>query len=263
MKKRITITAGLLTYEVQHPVKARHECSQLRAPKTLPSCTAQVFMNNKYSYQKLELMLAANIRPGDIVGVLTYSDDKIPGTRKDAANDYRYFCSKLRRCYGEDGLELPRLLYCIEQSHDDSIHDGKRWHIHFAMRSTGKDYDKIRACWTKGIVLLAKFNLNPKVWIDELGLHERVECSDKRGYEPLARYMCKEPREKLGLRTWSYSRNCVKPETDVQYIEDDRRLQLPEHCDLINSANETANDYEMIKFLRPVLKEDRAPKPVR
>ena len=45
-----------------------------RASKRKLSSEAQKRMNAKYSYQKLELMLAANFLPGDLVVSLTYDD---------------------------------------------------------------------------------------------------------------------------------------------------------------------------------------------
>lgn len=250
MKELVTIytenqTTALLRYK-RPPI----ECSSIRAPRRAESCPAQIFMNTKRSWMKLENMLAANIRPGDIIGVLTYNDERLPGCRRDTQQDLNYFGRKFRSSCRAAGLDIPPTLWSMEQSHGDHVHDGRRWHIHIAMRSSGHDYDRIRACWSNGLVLLTRFSFNPDEWTKELGITTKILSATSSGYEPLARYMCKEAPEKLGQRTWSYSRSCRKPEVDRVAVDDDARLLLPAGCILVNSQHDSSGS-EFIKYVIP------------
>ena len=65
MKK--ILTAGALVKEVIYTRAAGREPAKVRAAKRKASTEAQQLMNAKYSWQKLELMLAANFVPGDLV----------------------------------------------------------------------------------------------------------------------------------------------------------------------------------------------------
>lgn len=70
MKK--VIVAGPLVKEVIYPIGSSHDSPRARGGKRRLSCETQQRMNAIYSWQKLELMLAANYLPGDLVIVLTY-----------------------------------------------------------------------------------------------------------------------------------------------------------------------------------------------
>ena len=41
-----------------------------------------------------------------------------------------------------------------------------------------------------------------------------LRVDKKKNYETLARYMAKEERDKVGQRSWSYTRNAKKPEVE-------------------------------------------------
>ena len=250
MKELVTISTenqitALLRYK-RTPVAS----SAVRAPRRLESCPAQVFMNMKYSWMKLENMLAANIRQGDIIGVLTYEDEQLPGCRRDVQSDFGYFSRKLRALYRARGLAVPPLIWSMEQSHGDNVHQGRRWHIHFALRAQGEDFDKIRQCWSKGLVLLTHFDYDADKWTKALNITSKILSTSGRGYEPLARYMCKEAPERLGQRTWSYSRSCRKPEIDRVMVDDDMRLEIPEGRILIN-AQSNSGHFEHLKYIVP------------
>lgn len=253
MKELVTIstenqTTVLLRYKRQ-PV----DCSSVRAPRRAESCPAQVFINAKYSWQKLEQLLAANIRPGDILGVLTYDDEHLPGCRRDVQQDFSYFSRKLRGLYRSNELLDPPLIWCMEQSHGDNVHEGRRWHTHFAIRAQGSDFERIRRCWSKGLVLLAHFDYDCDKWTAELGIKTKILSTTGRGYEPLARYMCKEAQERIGQRTWSYSRSCRKPEIDRVMVEDGHRLLLPDGCLLIKSQSDSSGT-EYLKYVVPTVR---------
>lgn len=248
MNELITVLTENQTIQILRKRRQLRPTDPTRAPKRLESCPAQVFMNVKYSYQKLENMLAANIRPGDIVGVLTYDDEHLPGSRRDVQQDFSYFTRKFRKLRLQSNADPPRYLWSIERSHEDGVHRGRRWHIHFALRSSGNDYDDLHKCWTKGVVLLARFSVNPSDWTRDLGIKSKILSKSDRGYEPLARYMCKEQQDQLGQRTWSYSRSCLKPDIDRVDVESDIQLYLPDGCELVSRMVD-ASQYDMIKYI--------------
>lgn len=228
-----TITAGGLVYVLKHPEKRR--AAGTRAPKSSLSRAEQVFLNLRLSWQKLELLLAANIRPGDWVGVMTYDDAHLPGRREDVMSDLSVFKRRLKKLLSEAGVEEPALITNIEQSHSDTVNDGARWHVHFAIASSDS---RVRAAickaWRKGIVLISPFKLDPKT-----------------GYEALARYMCKERPEKVGQHTWFRTWRCRKPEVDVQVVPAGEPLTVPPGCrQLARADNESsAGSVSRLKYL--------------
>ena len=77
-RTRKIITAGLLVVEAIYPRVEAKDGSRARAAKHKASSEAQKRMNAIYSWQKLELMLAANMRPGDLWLTVTYDDAHLP-----------------------------------------------------------------------------------------------------------------------------------------------------------------------------------------
>lgn len=253
MKKLISYDAGPLHKEIMWRNRARYETDSVRARKSTPSCAAQIFANQKLKYNKLELMLAANIRPGDIVGVLTYNDNRLPGCRRDIINDLAYFRRKLTAAHSAQGKEL-RMIWCIEGTHEDGVHFGPRYHIHFVMPRIEGDEELIKSSWFKGIVLLTRFQIDARRWarglhIKEKNLHPQADGS-LLGYEPLARYMCKEGTEENSVRTWSYTmKTCFKPVFDRRDVPDDYRIRAPQSCITLSNAHESSTGYEAIKYI--------------
>lgn len=248
MTELITVYTENQTIKLLRHKRSHSDNSPTRAPKRNESCPAQLFMNAKHSYQRLENMLAANVRPGDLIGVLTYNDEYLPGSRRDVQSDLSYFFRKLRRAYADAGAEPTRIVWSIEHSHEDGVHKGSRWHIHFAMRAAGEDFQRIRACWFKGIVLITFFTIDPAVWMKQLKVRGIIRSEASCGYEPLARYMCKEGQERLGQRTWSYSRACFKPEYDRIEVEADTKLVAPDGCQTVVHRVDS-NSFEMLKYI--------------
>ena len=76
----------------------RRDTPQQRAAKKQASSDAQRKMNQIYSYQKFELMLAVNFPTAGsgLVVCLTYDDAHLPGSRAQAQRRLAYFLQKLR-----------------------------------------------------------------------------------------------------------------------------------------------------------------------
>lgn len=215
MYTRKTITAGSIVVQAVYPRRDRRDSDKVRAAKSKASTEAQRRLNLKHSWQKLELLLAANfpVAGSAMVCVLTYDDAHIPKTRKQALRRFTYFLKLLREAREAAGLPAPRVIYNTEVLTAAS----GRWHHHIVIDNTGRDLEILRRCWRYGEHIEAC-----KLCVDE-----------QRNHETLARYMSKEPREcqddvaKPGLHAWSCTRNCLKPETDVDIVDTDTVLDPP------------------------------------
>ena len=143
-KTKKIIVAGSLVVEALYSRAQRTDSPKVRAAKQRASSEAQTRMNRKYSYQRLELMLAANFRPGDLVITLTCDDQHLPGSRKEASAQLKYFRSRLTAQRQKQGQDLV-MVWSTEHKHGEG-----RWHHHCVINATGEDYDHIRELWIYG-----------------------------------------------------------------------------------------------------------------
>lgn len=230
-KTKKIIQAGALVVEAIYPRISRSDSAKVRAAKQKASSAAQQRMNRIYSYQKLELLLAANFRPGDLVVTLTCDDAHLPGSRKEAAAQLKYFRSRLTAARKRARQDLV-MVWASENRHGDG-----RWHHHCVINSTGDDFDAIRKLWIYG----SDIEIKP------------LRVDQGKNYESLARYMAKEEREKPGLRIWSYTRNAKQPEVETFRVEDDTQLQAPKGAMLLAEISERSEYayYKVIKYMAP------------
>ena len=143
---------------------------------------------------------------------LTFDDDHLPPDRKTAAARCKKFRKELGEIRKAAGSEL-RMIWTIE----NKVGEG-RWHLHAVANATGTDdFADILRCWPYGS--------NVEI--------QRLQVNKKKNYESLARYMTKEARERPGLRSWSYTRNCRHPETESFPVPDDTRVEIPEGATVI------------------------------
>lgn len=230
-KMKKIIHAGALVIEAVYPRMDRRDSERARAAKRKASTEAQKRMNQIYSWQKLELMLAANFRPGDLVVTLTYDDAHLPESRKASELRLKYFRQQLTVHRVMTGHELV-MIWNTEHKHGDG-----RWHHHTVINATGDDYDLIRRLWIYG----SDIEIKP------------LRVDKEKNYETLARYMCKEEGERLGQRKWSYTRNARKPEVETFRVEEDTTVQVPKGATEISVFSDS-NQYgsaRVIKYLAP------------
>ncbi len=222
-----TIVAGPLVIQTIYPVVNPKDSDGVRAGKHRVSSEAQRRMNLKYAYQKLELEMAANFVPGDLVATLTYDDDHLPRSRREAQRKAQAFWRKLslvRRARGEP------LTYIYV---NENKHTAGRWHHHSLLNSTGEDYGEIVRLWRWGGVEIHAFRVD----------------RDKN-YETLARYFCKEAREKVGQRLWSRSLNLRKPEVDSWRVGNDVSLTPPEDATVLDDTGDVRTGYGRYRYLK-------------
>lgn len=220
------VVAGPLVMETVYPRINGSEAPKVRGAKRKLSTAAQQRMNHIYSYQKLEFLLAANFVKGDLVCTFTYDDEHLPFNRKEAEGKLKYFRSKLSASRKKNQKELV-MFWNTEHRHGDG-----RWHHHCVINATGEDFELIQKLWGQGRIEF-----------------RRLRLDKEKNYESLARYMCKEDKDKVGQRSWSYTRNAAKPEYETFRVPDDTPLQAPKGTLIIEEATER-NDYGSYKFVK-------------
>lgn len=227
--KRI-IVAGPLVVEAVYPAPHPRDGRAVRRGKKALSSQAQQLMNLKYAYQKLELEIAANFGKKDLYATLTYDDAHLPQSRQAALKQIGAFWKRLRAARKSRGQAL-RYIYVTEHKHGEG-----RWHHHVLINATGEDYDEIRRLWGQGNIEFRS-----------------IRVDGKKNFETLARYLCKEQRDKLGQRLWSRSRNLRKPERECFRVPDDTPLRMPPKRRIIplaDSRMRTAyGDFHYIKYI--------------
>ena len=221
-RKKI-ISAGPLVKEIIYPYRSGGSSSNGRR-RTGTSSEAQRRMNAIYSWQKLELLLAANLVKGDVVGCLTFDDAHLPKTREQVRNKFKWFLDKLRAAREERGQNLV-MFWSIEHLHGEG-----RWHIHIACNATGSDYEEMLRLWGQGE---CEFNA--------------LRVDKKKNYETLARYMAKEERDKVGQRSWSYTRNAKKPEVESFSVREFAPLRVPKDTTVFEDVR-SRGEWQYIKY---------------
>ncbi len=230
-KTKKIIVAGSLVVEAIYDRVERGDSDKVRAAKHKASSEALKRMNRVYSSQKLEFMLAANFVPGDLVVTLTYRDECLPPNRKLADARLKYFRTKLAKVYKSLGQDL-RMVWTTESHHGEG-----RYHHHITINSVGLSYKDIARLWQYG---------------DDVDI-KPLKIDKGHSYRSLAIYMCKEEPEHVGCRTWSYTRNCYKPEIETFRVEADTQLQAPKGSTVIEETSERTeySYYKVIKYLAP------------
>lgn len=239
-KTKKIISAGNLRIEVIYDRINRRDDERTRAAKRKAQSEAQARMNARSSWQKLELIIAKNFRPGDCVVGLDYDERYLPFSKTEADYRVKQFRAAMSRKRKAGGQEF-RMVWNTE-----SKHSGGRYHHQCVINSTGWDIDDLRAAWPYG------------------GVHlEPLRADKEKNYETLARYMTKEYPETNSRRVWSYTRSCKQPEIESFIVPDDTVLEVPEGAVVLahNPGSEFVLSYQYIKMISEVL--PRAPKPKR
>lgn len=232
------IYAGPLRVQALYSRCSPSDAPKVRQAKRQASSAAQRRMNQIYSYQQLELMLAVNFpTPGSgLVVVLTFDDAHMPKDRAAALQRLRYFRQKLTAERKTAGLPEPVIFWSPEVLTSAT----GRWHFHVVLDSTGRDAEMIRKCWGYGSDIEIK----------------KLRVDAEKNHETLARYMTKELREcqdytaKPGLRSWSCTRNARRPESDTQTVSDDFRLEPPAGAIVLIDERKTTEwaSFRVLKF---------------
>ncbi len=227
------IQAGRLVREVLWSASFPTDTLKARAEKAKTSSAARQKINLRCSWQKLKLVLAANFDYTDLHVTLTYDDAHLPPDKDAARKLLKKFLVQLRdyrRAHGGDVYYV----YCTEDKHGDG-----RIHHHIVINGTGQDYDLIRSLWIYG----------SDVYFATI---------DQYGYDELAKYLTKEPREygktDVGGKTWVPSHNLHKPEVSpTEWVPESVMLSPPANAYILSREgfeNEWGR-YSFVEYLLP------------
>lgn len=226
------VQSGRLVREVLWTPAFPTDTPKARAEKMKCSSAARQKINDRYSWQKLKTVLACNFAASDIVATLTYDDDHLPKNREAARKLLKKFLSQVRSYRKARGQTLS-YVYCTEDKHGDG-----RLHHHVVINGTGDDYELIRSLWTFGTNL-------------------RFEPIDIYGYEELAKYLTKEPRQfghtDVGARTWTPSLNLKKSKIRGEWVEGNVRLVPPANAGKVQteSFENSWGSFSYIEYMLP------------
>ena len=244
MKRKHIRRAGRVVTGVVYSVATLQDGPRQRAEKVQMTSAAREAINLRYSWEKLELSLAGNFGRRDLFITLTYSDACLPLTRAEAVKRIKRFLTRLRGRRKGRGQCL-KYIYVTEQLSSE----GGRLHHHLVINGTGDDYAEICELWSEGIVEI-----------------EPLDVAD--GYEALAKYMTKEPREvgkvDVGARTWTPSLGLNKPEVDKGEVDDNMVLAAPPGAVYLKppvSFRGEYSEYCYVKYLLPERNEKEEDKP--
>ena len=231
MKTKKIISAGPLVLEAIYPRGNAHDGPRPRAGKRKLSSEAQQRLNRKHSFQKLELMLAANFVPGDWIVCLTYDQEHLPKNRAQAVARLKEFRRKLTLRRRAKGRELLMIWNA------ENVFDQGRWHHHCVINACGEDFALLRELWP---------------WGADIEI-QKLRIDKEHSYEAVARYMTKEARERPNLRSWSYTRSCRQPEVESFPVPEDTPLQPPKGAQIYEDERKQ-NEFgawRYVKYLAP------------
>lgn len=253
-KKRRHTNAGGMQKQAVYTVGNRCATYGKRGKKENPTKEAQRRMNNIYQYEKLEELLATNFQEAGSANVftLTFDDKHLPrnksrdNERNMVQSRVKYFMNKLRRYRREASLPEPVYFGTIECL----TAVGERWHVHLVLDNTGKDYDMVRRAWIYGTQIEA----------------EPLRVDETKNWETLAKYMTKEARErqdtcsKPGLHSWFSSRNIKRPIVEVEWVDEDTDVTIPEGAIVMQDEKSKTEfgSWHYVKYRYPSSEADRA-----
>lgn len=218
------ITAGPLSMETIYTAPSPRDSIAARQGKRQLARDATRDMNKKTATLKLELQLAANIRPGDWKIVMTYRPDRLPPNREAAKKDFSAFIRKLRRPKGAR-------CYFYRLEHKHKI--GTNYHFHIYMTAGPETKDELETLWGNGFIYL-----------------DRIVIDKDNTYEQLARYMVKETPDKLGQHLFDHSHHIRKPQCERVWVSDDTQLEAPPGAMVLTDSGKVESVYGSYRRLK-------------
>lgn len=165
-----------------------------RARKVKESTPAQKNLNDKKSKKQFRRILHQNFGKGDLALTLTFDDDNIPETEKDALRLITNFIRVLRRLWDKSFPGKPfKYIYVYSDIAGDGSGEVVRKHFHMVI-SGGLARDLIEDKWKYGYANADRLRFT------------------ETGIEQLANYMISQA---CGKRRWKGSNNLIKPEPVV------------------------------------------------
>lgn len=145
MKRRKTIRAGRLVwdviYTVPRPNASQHERKRIRA--VTAEQVAQTNCNT--AQRKLEMLMATNFEPDDLVFTATYRDEDLPADPAVTRRRLTKVFAQIRAYRKARGLPELKYIYVLEGRHGDH-----RPHVHIVMNAVGNDLELVKSLWIWG-----------------------------------------------------------------------------------------------------------------
>ena len=207
----------------------KSDLPKTRRQKKEYTSQAQQYLNNKLSSFNLELDLACNYIPGDLILTLTYNDEHLPFRRQQCFSNMKYFRKKLSEEYKKHG-------------------DG-RWHHHAVINAADIEYQTIVDLWGRGNIKFQRLLL---------GKHKdpkNPKTMKEYSYAGLATYMTKERPDKPGQRCWTCTRTAKHPVIETALVDANTTLNPPPGSQLLSTKKEKEHGarLEYIKYLNAEL----------
>ena len=231
------IRAGHLVHTITYSAIAPRDEPQARQAKTQLSTEARRRLNYEGSRTKLELLIAANFTFDDYFVTLTFADEHLPKSFKEAGERAKAFNRRMRDSRRRRG-EAYRYVYAVE--------DGRglgRFHVHAVMNAGILGDEEIRSLWPWGDIVQV----------------DTIRRDDKDWCRSLARYVTKEdtstsPRP-LDVRAWIPSLDLKRPVVESGYLTDGQELVPPRSANIINKATDQ-NKWGSYSYCRYTLPSD-------
>lgn len=201
-------------------VEQETSCKKARGRRNNLTRPAQSNLNDKNSKRYAKLLIYSNFSKGDYYLTLTYSDEYLPKTPKEAKKHQDNTVRKWKRLYKKNGKELKYIWFTSYQFDDDSGYL-KRIHHHVLVNELGSR-DEVEACWSVGRGKKKEQLGRTKA--------ELIQLSKINGIHDLAAYLTNQEkwekgRWKKGIKRWSCSQNLKRPyETKNDYKWSQKKL---------------------------------------
>lgn len=157
------------------------------------SSTAQKNLNDKNARKKLERLINANFSNGDLWVTLTYDNEHLPESMKDALKNIGNYMRRINYRREKMGLSNAKYIYITEYNPKKKI----RCHHHLIMDGA-LSMDLVEKMW--------KFGKRNNV--------RRTQEDEDGGLMGLAKYLVKDP---AGSKRWCSSKNLKKPVESKSY----------------------------------------------
>lgn len=203
-----------------------------RRRKYQESTPQQKNLNDKKSKRHLEALIHTNFGKGDICIHLTYRDEDMPKTIKEAQNCAKNYTRRINRIRKSLGLPNAKFIIITEMGKSGRVH-------HHVLMDGMLDRDTVEEKWTLGYCNAKRLRLNPKTGLIGLAFYvsktPRIISGDADTDQ-------KGERPKGGKR-WISSQNLAKPWVS---INDDPRLMSNKKFQFLKDLPE---DSEMARQL--------------
>jgi len=246
------VTAGRLVHAVCYTQALPSDAPAVRAEKSKCSSAARKKLNFVASYQKLQLMIAANFSRNDLYVTLTYDDARLPAGRKEANKCLARFLRKVSALRKANGETL-KYIKATQEIMDDG---SRRLHHHLLMNAGAakRDYEMIVSLWDGG----------ENTDIQQISNSGYYQHDD---FLEIAKYLARErdpdaPPTSVGARSWSGSRNLKKPTRESEMVDEGMTVEAPPGAFILD-VDEKRNEFGSFKYIKYLLPErrsaDRAP----